>query len=71
MSTAATEACVWPRCLGAGPPEAECVESCAHACDFPALCDLFASPEPFALSAEVGSTSAGGNLETASDGVAA
>ena len=70
MSTAATAACVWPRCLGAGPREAECVGECAHTCDSPALCELFAFPEPFAAFAEVGSTSAGGRVEAASDGAA-
>jgi hypothetical protein len=67
-STATTpEPCIWPRCLGAGPPEAECSDGCAHAHDTPALCDISVLSGPAARGAEVGSTSAGGRVEGASD----
>jgi hypothetical protein len=68
-STATTpEPCIWPRCLGAGPAEAECSDGCAHAHDTPALCDISGLSGPVARGAEVGSTSAGGTVEGASDG---
>jgi hypothetical protein len=68
-STATTpEPCIWPRCLGAGPAVAECSEGCAHAHDTPALCDISVLSGPVARGAEVGSTSAGGTVEAASDG---
>ena len=69
MSTAATdERCVWPRCLGAGPREAECVGECAHPCDFPALCELSALEAASNCYRSLAIDGADGNVDAASDG---